>query len=60
MLFLLVISISPILLLIVDKGGELTKRQQLPELKGVQFYTLCHFDLDKDGNPAFFSMPIMM
>jgi len=32
-----------------EKGGKLTKGEQLPELKGGQFYTLALFDLDKDG-----------
>jgi len=32
-----------------EKGGKLTKGEQLPELKGGQFYTLTLFDLDKDG-----------
>jgi hypothetical protein len=39
-----------------DKGGELTKRQKLPELKEVQFYTLALFDLDEDGDPEFLGL----
>jgi hypothetical protein len=39
-----------------DKGGELTKRQKLPKLKGVQFYTLTPFDLDRDGDPEFLGL----
>ena len=39
-----------------DKDGKLTKKQKLPKLKGVQFYTLALFDLDKDGDPEFFGL----
>ena len=33
-----------------SKERKLTQKQQLPELRGVQFYTLALFDIDKDGN----------
>jgi len=36
-----------------DKEGRLKKRQQLPKLRGAQFYTLALFDLDKDGDPEW-------
>ncbi len=39
-----------------DKGGELIKRQQLPELKEVQFYTITAFDLEEDGDPEFLGL----
>jgi len=39
-----------------EKKGKLTKRQKLPELRGVQFYTLGLFDLDKDGNPEWLGL----
>jgi hypothetical protein len=39
-----------------DKEGGLTKRQRLARLKGVQFYTLTPFDLDRDGDPEFLGL----
>ena len=39
-----------------DKEEGLTKRQKLPKLKGVQFYTLTPFDLDRDGDPEFLGL----
>jgi len=39
-----------------EKKGQLTKTQKLPELKGVQFYTLALFDLDRDGAPEFLGL----
>ena len=39
-----------------DDDGELAKRRKLPELKGVQFYTLASFDLDRDGDPEFLGL----
>jgi len=39
-----------------DKEGKLTKRHQLPELKGVQFYTIALLDLDKDGDPEWLGL----
>jgi hypothetical protein len=58
MLFLLTISIGRILLLIVGKGGKLTKSQHVPELRGAKFYTLSPFDLDKDGDPEWLDLGI--
>jgi hypothetical protein len=39
-----------------DDDGELAKRQRLAELRGVQFYTLAPFDLDRDGGPEFLGL----
>ncbi|UCG65037.1 MAG: VCBS repeat-containing protein, partial [Deltaproteobacteria bacterium] len=39
-----------------EKEGKLKKREQLPELRGVQFYTLASFDLDKDGHPEWLGL----
>lgn len=39
-----------------DKKGKLKRRHQLPELEGVQFYTLGLFDLEKDGDPEFLGL----
>jgi hypothetical protein len=39
-----------------DKGGELKKRQQLPQLREVEFYSLTPFDLDGDGDPEFLGL----
>ena len=39
-----------------DKGGEPTKRQRLPKLRDVQFYTVTPFDLDGDGDPEFLGL----
>ena len=33
-----------------DSGGSLTKGEELPGIRGAQFYTLAHYDLDSDGN----------
>ena len=33
-----------------DSGGKLTKGEELPKLRGAQFYTLARYDLDSDGN----------
>ena len=39
-----------------DKKGGLAKRQKVPKLRGVQFYTLTLFDLDGDGEPEFLGL----
>lgn len=39
-----------------EKGGKLTKREQLPKLKGAQFYTLALFDFDRDGGPEWIGL----
>ncbi len=39
-----------------DKGGGLTKGEKLPKLKGIQFYTLALFDLNKDGKTEFLGL----
>ena len=39
-----------------DKEGKLTKGEQLPKLKGAQFYTLVSFDIDQDGNPEWLGL----
>ena len=39
-----------------EKEGELTKTQKLPKLRGVEFYTLTPFDLDKDGDPEYLGL----
>jgi len=33
-----------------DSGGSLAKGEELPDLRGAQFYTLARYDLDGDGN----------
>ncbi|MBE9523178.1 MAG: VCBS repeat-containing protein, partial [Proteobacteria bacterium] len=33
-----------------DSGGSLTKGEELPGIRGAQFYTVAHYDLDSDGN----------
>jgi len=33
-----------------DSGGSLTKGEGIPGIRGAQFYTLAHYDLDRDGN----------
>ncbi|MBW2004832.1 MAG: hypothetical protein JRI72_09510 [Deltaproteobacteria bacterium] len=38
------------------EGGKLTKGEKLPELEGVQFYTLALFDTDKDGDPEWIGL----
>lgn len=39
-----------------DKEGKVTRRERLPELRGVQFNTLALFDLDRDGDPEFLGL----
>ena len=39
-----------------EKEEKFTKREQLPELKEVQFYTLALFDTDKDGDPEWIGL----
>ncbi len=39
-----------------DKGGKLTKGEKLPKLKGIQFYTLALFDINKDGKTEFLGL----
>jgi len=39
-----------------ENEGKLTKKEQLPKLKGVQFYTLASFDIDQDGNPEWLGL----
>jgi len=33
-----------------DSGGSLTKGEELPGIRGAQFYTVAHYDLNGDGN----------
>lgn len=39
-----------------ENEGKLTKKERLPKLKGVQFYTLALFDTDKDGDPEWIGL----
>ncbi|MBW2105479.1 MAG: hypothetical protein JRI26_05500, partial [Deltaproteobacteria bacterium] len=38
------------------EGGKLIKGEKLPELEGVQFYTLALFDTDKDGDSEWIGL----
>jgi len=39
-----------------DQGGKLTRGEKLPKLKGIQFYTLALFDINKDGKTEFLGL----
>ena len=39
-----------------DKEGKFTQKEPLPAPKGVQFYTLACYDLDKDGTAEWFGL----
>ena len=39
-----------------DKEGKFTQKEPLPAPKGVQFYTLARYDLDKDGAAEWFGL----
>ena len=39
-----------------DNGGTLVKGERLPKLKGIQFYTLALFDINKNGNVEFLGL----
>jgi hypothetical protein len=39
-----------------DEKGKLTEKEPLPAPKGVQFYTLARYDLDKDGAAEWFGL----
>ncbi len=39
-----------------DQGGKLVRRDPLPEMKGVQFYTLTLFDYDRDGKSEYLGL----
>jgi hypothetical protein len=47
---------GPIEIVTIDKKGKLTTGQELPELKGVEFYTLTLFDLERDGSPEWLGL----
>ena len=39
-----------------DKEGRLVQKDVLPDIEGVQFYTLALFDLDRDGQVEFLGL----
>jgi hypothetical protein len=39
-----------------DQTGKLTRKDPLPEMKGVQFYTLSQFDYDRDGRSEYMAL----
>jgi hypothetical protein len=39
-----------------DQGGKLMRKDPLPEMEGVQFYTLTLFDYDRDGKSEYLGL----